>query len=92
MIESKLLSLRKEMSKIGIDAIIVPSNDPHLSEYPPKHWEIRPWITGFTGSAGLAVITSDQSGLWTDSRYFIQAENQLSRHAPSRLYKGPEIH
>ena len=66
------------MSDNNIAAIIIPTNDPHFSEYPPKHWAIREWISGFTGSAGTVVITHNNSGLWTDSRYFIQAEKQLS--------------
>lgn len=65
------------MAERNIDALIVPSNDPHQSEYVANRWKSREWITGFTGSAGLAVITKDYGGLWTDSRYFLQAEHQL---------------
>lgn len=61
----------------GISAFIVPSTDPHSGEYVPAHWEARKWISGFTGSAGTAVITADNGGLWTDSRYFLQAAEQL---------------
>jgi len=75
----KLSALRKFMEKQHLDAFIVPSTDPHLSEYPPKRWECRKWITGFTGSAGTAVITRKQAGVWTDSRYFLQAAQQLER-------------
>jgi Xaa-Pro aminopeptidase len=65
------------MKKRGIDALIVPSADPHLGEYVPDHWRVIRWLTGFTGSAGTVVITSRFAGLWTDSRYFIQAAGQL---------------
>jgi len=61
-----------------IDAFIIPSTDPHLSEYVAPHWKSREWITGFTGSAGTAVILKDEAGLWTDSRYFLQAAEQLA--------------
>lgn len=66
------------MQSKSISAYITYSTDPHSGEYVPAHWESRKWITGFTGSAGTAVITSDEGGLWTDSRYFIQAEEQLT--------------
>lgn len=66
------------MQSKSISAYITYSTDPHSGEYVPTHWESRKWITGFTGSAGTAVITSDSGGLWTDSRYFIQAEEQLT--------------
>ncbi|HXL00304.1 MAG TPA: aminopeptidase P family protein [Dysgonamonadaceae bacterium] len=76
-ISERLSALRKFMKTRHLDAFIVPSTDPHLSEYPPKRWECRKWITGFTGSAGTAVITMKQAGVWTDSRYFLQAAQQL---------------
>lgn len=66
------------MQSKSISAYITYSTDPHSGEYIPAHWESRKWITGFTGSAGTAVITPDDGGLWTDSRYFIQAEEQLT--------------
>ncbi len=65
------------MRQQGLDAYIIPSSDPHMSEYVPDHWRIMAWLTGFTGSAGTVVITKDFAGVWTDSRYFIQAEEQL---------------
>ncbi len=65
------------MKDSDIDLYIIPSNDPHLSEYIPDYWRIIPWLTGFTGSAGTVFVTDIFAGLWTDSRYFIQAENQL---------------
>jgi Xaa-Pro aminopeptidase len=69
--------LRQEMRTEKIDAVIFPTSDPHNSEYLPEHWQTRQWITGFTGSAGTAVVTLDEAALWTDSRYFIQAEMEL---------------
>ena len=69
--------LRQEMRMEKIDAVIFPTSDPHNSEYLPEHWQTRQWITGFTGSAGTAVVTLDEAALWTDSRYFIQAKEQL---------------
>jgi Xaa-Pro aminopeptidase len=74
---TKLKALRREMQKHSIAACIIPTTDPHLSEYPPKRWEARAWLTGFTGSAGTVVVTLDSAGLWTDSRYFLQAQQQL---------------
>jgi len=65
------------MKESGIDAYLIPITDPHLGEYVPDHWRIIRWLTGFTGSAANVVITHNFAGLWTDSRYFIQAENQL---------------
>ena len=73
----KILALRGLMEKEGIDAVLVPSCDAHMSEYVGEHWKARTWITGFTGSAGTAVITRGDAGLWTDGRYFIQAARQL---------------
>ncbi|MRR19615.1 aminopeptidase P family protein, partial [bacterium] len=75
--KSRLASVRAQMIKRGIDALIVPSADPHLGEYVPDYWRVIRWLTGFTGSAGTVVITKSFAGLWTDSRYFIQAEEQL---------------
>lgn len=69
--------LRKLMKDREIDAYIIPSSDPHQSEYVPEHWKSRVFISGFTGSAGTVVVTKDKAGLWTDGRYYIQAEKQL---------------
>ncbi|MCO6487637.1 MAG: aminopeptidase P family protein [Phaeodactylibacter sp.] len=76
-IKERLAALRREMSESHLDAYIIPSQDPHQSEYVADHWKARAWISGFTGSAGVAVVTAGHAGLWTDSRYFIQAEQQL---------------
>lgn len=65
------------MQTHGVDAVIVPSADPHLSEYLPEYWQGREWLSGFTGSMGTLVVTADVAGLWTDSRYWVQAEQQL---------------
>lgn len=76
-IPERLSAIRKSMEEKQLDVFIVPSTDAHLSEYPPKHWESRKWISGFTGSAGTAVVTKDKAGVWTDSRYFLQAADEL---------------
>ena len=69
--------LRQSMQNEQVHACIIPSTDPHISEYTPDWWKIRAWVSGFTGSAGTVVVTRDKAGLWTDSRYFLQAEEQL---------------
>lgn len=76
-ISERIANLRLWMKEQSIDAIIIPSNDPHFSEYIAPHWQGRVWISGFTGSAATVVITNKKAALWTDSRYFIQAEKQL---------------
>lgn len=76
-IQERLASLREAMKNASIDAYIIPSSDQHLSEYTPQCWKAREWISGFNGSAGVAVVTLDEAGLWTDSRYFLQAGKQL---------------
>lgn len=76
-IDKRLASLRSTMVRCDIQAYIISGSDPHNSEYLPDSWKIREWISGFTGSAGTVVITHDHAGLWTDSRYFIQAQQQL---------------
>ncbi len=77
-IQDRLALLRNKMSAHGLTAYIVPGTDPHQSEYIAPHWKGRDWISGFDGSAGTVVVTLDLAGLWTDSRYFLQAENQLA--------------
>lgn len=73
----KIKALRETMRREGISAFITPSTDPHSGEYVPERWKARKWISGFTGSAGIAVVTLDKAALWTDSRYFIAANEQL---------------
>jgi len=77
-ISARIAALRDAMAKHGVAACIVPTADPHLSEYLPAHWKAREWFSGFDGSAGILVVTVKQAGLWTDSRYFSQAEQQLA--------------
>jgi len=76
-INKRLEELRKNMKNHSIDAIIIPSSDPHQSEYVSSHWQERKWISGFDGSSGTVAVTMDHAGLWTDSRYFLQGELQL---------------
>ncbi|NGF56274.1 aminopeptidase P family protein [Parapedobacter sp. SGR-10] len=73
----RLSAIRRLMEEQGIDAYIIPSSDPHISEYLPERYKCIAWVSGFTGSAGTLVITADFAGLWTDARYFVQANEQL---------------
>ncbi|MEO9078006.1 MAG: aminopeptidase P family N-terminal domain-containing protein, partial [Rhodanobacter sp.] len=77
-IPTRVAALRAAMHQHGVAAVLVPTADPHLSEYLPEHWQARAWLCGFTGSAGTLIVTPDQAGLWTDSRYFSQAEHELA--------------
>jgi len=74
----RVASLREVMIKAGVSACIIPGTDPHASEYIAECWKERVWISGFNGSAGTAVITTEKAGLWTDSRYFLQGADQLA--------------
>lgn len=76
-IKQRLTALRTEMRKLGIDAWYISGTDPHSSEYLPKRWETREYISGFTGSYGLVAVTLEKAALWTDSRYFLQAADEL---------------
>lgn len=76
-VKERVASLREEMKKNNIEAFIVYSADPHMSEYLPDEWQERTWISGFTGSAGFVVVTLDKAGLWTDGRYFTQGPVEL---------------
>lgn len=76
-IPQKLALVRQKMQADKIDAFIAMSADPHMSEYLPEFWQIRLWLTGFTGSVGTVLITADFAGLWVDGRYWVQAEQQL---------------
>lgn len=77
-IAARLAALREEMRREHLSAFIFPSSDPHNSEYVPSRWEGRKWVSGFDGSAGTAVVTLHSAALWTDSRYFLAAEEQLA--------------
>lgn len=77
-IAARLAALREEMRREHLSAFIFPSSDPHNSEYVPSRWDGRKWISGFDGSAGTAVVTLHSAALWTDSRYFLAAEEQLA--------------
>lgn len=85
----RVKALRKMMNDRGIDAYIVPTSDPHQSEYLPDYYKTREYISGFTGSAGTAVITRHKAGVWTDGRYFVQAEKEL-KNTPFELYRMGE--
>lgn len=78
IIQNRVQALRKVLKEKGLSAFIIPNTDPHLSEYAASHWQSREWISGFNGSAGVIVVTLEKAGLWTDSRYFIQAADQLA--------------
>lgn len=86
LVSEKLSRLRASFSDYHIEGFIIPTSDPHLSEYTAAHWKFRKWISGFSGSAGTVVVTKDKAGLWTDSRYFIQAAQQLEG-STIQLYK-----
>ncbi len=77
-IPARLAALRAAMQQHGVAAVLISSADPHLSEYLPEHWQARAWLSGFTGSAGTLIVSHEHAGLWTDSRYFSQAEQQLA--------------
>jgi Xaa-Pro aminopeptidase len=76
--KARLVQLRALMKANDIDAYLIPNTDPHLGEYIPGHWKIVQWLTGFTGSSATVIVAKKFAGLWTDSRYFLQAEEQLS--------------
>lgn len=76
MINKRLENLRQQMTNYQLDAVIIPSTDPHQSEYVAKHWKVREYFTGFTGSAGVLVLNQNEAALWTDSRYFLQFEDE----------------
>ena len=89
-VTSNVASIRHWLNIENVDAIIIPSTDPHNSEYTPEHWKVREWATGFNGSAGTAVITKNSAALWTDSRYFIQAAHQLADTPFTLMKEGVE--
>ena len=96
MVRDRIKSLRDKMRESGIDAYLVPTDDFHASEYVGDYFKCRKYITGFTGSAGTAVVTLDMAGLWTDGRYFIQAERQIAGNGVELFKMGqpnvPTVH
>ena len=89
-VPQRLSDLRREMKSRGIDIYVVPTADFHGSEYVGEHFKARQFITGFTGSAGTAVITAEEAGLWTDARYFLQADAQLKDSGVTLYRMGEE--
>ena len=89
MASDNILKLREKMKQAGLDMYIVPTSDPHCSEYVPDSYKTREFISGFTGSAGTVIVTLDEAGLWTDGRYFIQAAKELEGSG-IKLYKMGE--
>lgn len=85
-VAERVEALRERMNAEGIDAYLVPGTDPHQSEYPPEHFHCRHWLSGFYGSAGTLLVTQESAGLWTDSRYFLEAEACL-KETPIALFK-----
>jgi len=77
-IRARIDALRAALRRHGVDACLVPSADPHLSEYLPEHWQARQWLSGFTGSMGTLIVTTEFAGVWADSRYWVQAEAELA--------------
>jgi Xaa-Pro aminopeptidase len=87
-VPDRLAALRSTMRRHGVDALFIPAADPHFSEYLPAHWQARQWYSGFDGSAGSLVVTADEAALWTDSRYFAQAEQQLAGSGIALVKQG----
>ncbi|MEG1969852.1 MAG: aminopeptidase P family protein [Burkholderiaceae bacterium] len=77
-VRTRIAALRAALARHGLAAWVVPSSDPHLSEYLPERWQARVWLSGFDGSAGLLLVTADHAAVWADSRYWVQAEAQLA--------------
>lgn len=86
--KEKLSALRASMKQMGLSAYIVPGTDPHASEYVADYWKERNWLSGFTGSAGTVAVTTSKAGLWTDSRYFLQAGVQLKDSGIDLMKEG----
>lgn len=90
--DRRIDSLRAAMVHRRFDACVVLSSDPHLSEYLPRHWQVRQWLTGFEGSAGTLVVTADFAGLWVDSRYWEQADGDLAGSGIAVMRSGlPDV-
>lgn len=90
MIKERLMKLREEMNKEGMQAYIIPTSDFHETEYVSEYFAARKYMSGFTGSAGVLVVLLDKAGLWTDGRYFIQAANQLASSGIDLMKQGQE--
>lgn len=90
MIKERLMKLREEMNKEGMQAYIIPTSDFHETEYVSEYFATRKYMSGFTGSAGVLVVLLDKAGLWTDGRYFIQAANQLADSGIDLMKQGQE--
>ena len=90
-VEDRLREVRAWMMERGVEALVVPTNDPHGSEYLAEHWQCRRWLTGFTGSAGTAVVTASEALLWTDSRYWLQAGEQLAGTGFGLMREGVDV-
>ena len=91
-VKERIAALRARMKETGIDAYLIPTDDFHGSEYVGEYFKCRKYITGFTGSAGTAVIMQDMAGLWTDGRYFLQAADQLEGSTIQLFKMGePEV-
>ena len=86
-IRGRLMALREEMKQNGVDIYIIPTADFHGSEYVGDHFKAREYVTGFTGSAGTAVVMQQEAGRWTDGRYFIQAGGSVGTYSKG-LFKG----
>ncbi|WP_028696327.1 aminopeptidase P family protein [Pseudomonas cremoricolorata] len=89
-VPQRLQRMRSVMQREKIDALLVPSADPHLSEYLPGHWQARQWLSGFQGSVGTLVVTADYAGLWVDSRYWEQAATELDGSGIQLVKAGPD--
>ncbi len=90
--DARIQALRDAMQSQGIDAVIIPQTDPHLGEYLADHWQVRRWLSGFTGSAGDLVVTRDRAFVWADSRYWLQAASQLADTCIEVMEDGkPEV-
>ena len=87
--KERVEALRLRMGQEQIDTYIIPTEDDHQSEYVAEYWKVRQWLSGFTGSAGTLVVTQKEAGLWTDGRYYIQAEAQL-QGTDIRLFRDGE--
>lgn len=87
-INTRISALQKQMVKERVSAWIILSSDPHLSEYLPDHWKLREWFSGFTGSAGSLVVLKDRAYVWADSRYWVQAAQELKGSVVTLMKMG----